>query len=264
MSELGNVDVYLTAHFDLVSRKCQHGIERGQCLSLECVKHSDIPVRGEKSWDSALQPQNAGTFQNLFQWNSQFPAPSGWITSFYRTLGSYGLTESPNLSRPEPEAETRQMPVIGYRGWRATKQLGRGINGRYMKGDSQVALNSLNGGEWDRRQVTRAKCRSYNHAAPNYHCECGLYVLTDLSAAPKWYGGQWPEGVIVGAVIGWGKVIQHGNEGWRAEYARPIGFLDTALFKDEPLLEAAAQQYGVPILERRALQLLAKEYGDRL
>jgi hypothetical protein len=80
-----------------------------------------------------------------------------------------------------------------------------------------------------------------------------------------WYAKNGvPSDVAIGAVIGWGNVIQHGDEGWRAEYARPIAFLRTDVFEDQPLLDRVAAQYGAPILNRKGLELYASEYGEAL
>ncbi len=45
---------------------------------------------------------------------------------------------------------------------------------------------------------------------------------------------------ILGAVIGWGKMLRHGDAGWRAQYAKPIAFVrlddrvETKLRNEEP------------------------------
>ncbi len=66
--------------------------------------------------------------------------------------------------------------------------------------------------------------------------------------------------IVAGGVVGWGRVIQHGGQGWRAEYGRPIGLLDTG----HPLLEMVARRYNVPILSHTGLQLTASENGELL
>jgi hypothetical protein len=250
--------------------KCKHDIDRGKCLSIECHQPSNIPVRGEKSWDSALQQPNGGTFQNLFQspfhitpmkWTYQFQFPSNYLSWYHQA-------EKPSPPKPEPDATTRSMPVIGYRSWRVVQTPDRDERGRFIKNSGPtVYLQSVNGfrhGNWQ-PGVTTAKCIGYaaEHKAPNYHCECGLYVLADLASAPHWYSDQGtaPD-VLTGAVVGWGDVIQHGDEGWRAEFAKPIAFLRTDVFADQPLLYKAAEQFGVPIMDRKGLQLLAAEYGE--
>jgi hypothetical protein len=69
--------------------------------------------------------------------------------------------------------------------------------------------------------------------------------------------------LVVGAVMGWGKVIQHGTEGWRTEHARIVGLLDckfsTAQSKNT---QVAAKEYGLEIYERSALEQYVREWGD--
>ncbi len=271
MAELG--DFHVTIRADVVTRKCQHGIERGQCLSVECVKHTDIPIRGEKSWDSRLQLQNGGSYQSQFRsfYQNQFLPSIRW--TYQMAAPSFQFT-NPSPSRSEPTAETRDLPVIGYRGWRvreapsAARSIGPRVAAHQVAGKPTVELVSVNQhfGPWDRNGVTRAVCHaSPGHKAPSFNCECGLYVLSSLATAPKWYGENGvPQDVVIGAVVGWGEVIQHGDEGWRAEFARPVAFLKTDLFYDQPLLYRAAEQYGIPVIERRGLELYAKEYGGGL
>jgi hypothetical protein len=222
-------------------------------------------LKGESEWVSKLSLPSVGTSQNPNQYSFQIsqvlrqslylnPWPS--LTFSFRSFGPLGA---------EPDATDRSMPVIGYRGWRVIRS-NRDEHGRFAK-DGPVALQSVNQtfGTWTAGGVTEAKCKagSEPHLAPHYHCECGLYVLADLSTAPKWYAQQGiPPDVVIGAVVGWGNVIQHGTEGWRAQYAQPIAFLKTDVFNDQPLLEEVAQQYKLPILERKGLQLLASEYGE--
>jgi hypothetical protein len=65
---------------------------------------------------------------------------------------------------------------------------------------------------------------------------------------------------VIGSIIGWGRVIQHGRQGWRAESARPVALLRTG----QPQLEEAAARYGLPLVSMRGLSLLPLEYGEVL
>ena len=65
---------------------------------------------------------------------------------------------------------------------------------------------------------------------------------------------------MVGAVIGWGRVIQHGRQGWRARNVRPVALLKTG----QPMLEGAAARYGLPLVSIRGLSVLPLEYGEVL
>ena len=69
---------------------------------------------------------------------------------------------------------------------------------------------------------------------------------------------------VVGAVMGWGRVVQHGAVGWRAQKARVVALLDCK-WSDEhlALTHQVAEAYGVPVLERDPLELYVKEFGER-
>ncbi len=168
------------------------------------------------------------------------------------------------LLTPEVDlpASGRDMPVIGYRTWQLRVTAGN------------VELGGLhNWGRWD-PGVTRASCRRTPpwmvglHRVPNPACACGLYALTTLDeparrarlSATSLFAVPGSSAMVAGAVVGWGRVIQHGLQGWRAEYGRPIGLLDTG----HPLLEVVARRYNVPLLSHRGLQLTAHEHGESL
>jgi hypothetical protein len=155
----------------------------------------------------------------------------------------------------------RLLPVVGYRTWK----LSQTAEGLQLKSVFKNCYWTLG--------VTRATCQQCapwvvnRHAVPNPSCECGLYAFS--SAVPVWTiepqldairrSRQEPVSVW-GAVVGWGRVVQHGQLGWRAEYARPVALLDTG----DALLEAAATRYGVPLLSWRGVQMVALEHGAML
>ena len=71
------------------------------------------------------------------------------------------------------------------------------------------------------------------------------------------------DGITVGAVMGWGKVVQHGKEGWRAEYAKIIALLDCKYSKGQLRnTQQAAAAYGVEVKSRDALEAMVSEFGD--
>jgi hypothetical protein len=53
------------------------------------------------------------------------------------------------------------------------------------------------------------------HDAQVLECGCGIHAFLHLERAVEL-------GPVVGVVTGWGRVIHHGSEGWRSEYARII------------------------------------------
>jgi hypothetical protein len=171
------------------------------------------------------------------------------------------------------------MPVVGFRAWHIQPKHRVGIG----PGWRLASLNQQHG-TWEPGPNTAYCARGYGgyghyadfHAAPKAECSCGFYVLTDFDKVPfetvtrmvdqRGHAvSETPVVMMVGAAVGWGKVVQHGDQGWRAEKVQLIALLDCKV-SDEHLriTQEVAASYGVPVLERKALELLAKEYGDPL
>lgn len=245
-----------------------------------------------QGWDSLSGLLGSGKYPNLalskspaFErnrsglWLPKSLAASLWASSFnsiYASTVSAGIVIGPNAAPihlsgisswmtaapvPPPAIQPtlliptkRDMPVIGFRSWTVTTR-------KKFWGGHGYALKSLAyPGEW-KPGITKAKCPTVSHEAPNEFCSCGLYVLARLKEVTRWGANQT---TVTGAVMGWGRVIQHDDEGWRAEFARPIAFLDTNTYGDQPDLQDIADQYGVPLLDRKNLELYVKEFGDPL
>ena len=106
------------------------------------------------------------------------------------------------------------------------------------------------------------------HTVPTASCQCGLHAFSTPSEAIRHAGrmvapacaGCEHAQPVAGAVVGWGRVIQHGRQGWRAESARPVALLETG----QPLVNEAAACYGLPLVSMRGLCLLPLEYGEVL
>ena len=234
---------------------CPHGMKRGLCLSFECSPHPNIPVRGEALWDSTLKSPRGTSFLSPGPWTFQFQTDQTWILPMSQfsiplwSLNGSFLQSVPTKTRKRraPKEIQRDMPVIGFRAWNV---------------GARSTLRSLNDGiPWPKKKAIHAKCLvEEKHKIPTWDCHCGVHVLAHLKDVPLW--GESDS--VAGAVIGWGHVIRHGDEGWRAEYARPIGLLDTRVYDESADLERLGESYGIPILGRQGLQLLAKEYGAAL
>lgn len=172
------------------------------------------------------------------------------------------LSSSPLASDRRLPEDRRRLPVIGWRSW------------RLCQAADDVVLGSLFGTERWHVGVTRAKCRrcppwmTSRHHVPDVSCGCGLYAFSTPAEAVRHaerqlaavYAGCKQPPPVVGAITGWGRVVQHGGQGWRAEYAGPIALLNSG----QPLLETVALHYGVPLVSMRGLCLLPLEYGGAL
>jgi hypothetical protein len=97
------------------------------------------------------------------------------------------------------------------------------------------------------------------HDAPVLECGCGIHALLHLERAVEL-------GPVVGVVTGWGRVIHHGSEGWRSEYARIIALASVperagagGRGVDSAMVTAT---YGVPFTTLDALVLVAREHAS--
>jgi hypothetical protein len=173
----------------------------------------------------------------------------------------------PSSTPPDPDRrlpeDRRRAPVIGWRSW------------KLRQARDGVLLYSMFGSDYWEVGITCARCRRWplsmpasHPAVPSASCECGLYAFSTPAEAiwhaerqlAKAFSGCGQPPPVAGAVVGWGRVIQHGGQGWRAEYSRPIALLNTG----QTLLEEAALRYRVPLVSMRGLCVLPMEFGGAL
>jgi hypothetical protein len=95
------------------------------------------------------------------------------------------------------------------------------------------------------------------HDAPVLECGCGIHAFVHLERAVEL-------GPVVGVVTGWGRVIHHGSEGWRSEYARIIALASVPdrAARGRDINEAmVTARYGVAFTTLDALALVAREHA---
>ena len=274
------------------------------------VVPDSLNLMEEIKWDFQQNPHESSTYPSLHPysypslnpWRPEWsrrpsnlylpPHPSsllpdawqGWRMALLR--GWIGPVTPPRPARPS-FVDKLENPVIGYRCWSIGKDAVTGAPRLTSVG------NYLFPDHWAPKAATEAHCRLHpggvkylaplrfgldaewhGHPVPDWYCECGLYVLSNLADAPNWLHHTGIPHVF-GAVVGWGKVIEHGDEGYRAEYARPIAFLGADAAKNlwrprnetywtpDELISAAAEEYGVPVIAtRKGLELYASEFGQ--
>jgi hypothetical protein len=235
-----------------------------------------VKTKEEKTSSPSQQP-TSGTYPN--------PNPSLFLTGGIVSLSLTASPHSPSLSETvsQFQPEKRLTPVVGFRSWNAISTHKLGV------GPSWVLL-SLNHGIHLKLGRNEAGCAARNflsypgqdrlgpHTSPDATCSCGFYVMNDIDAVPFGQGGAQsltihpagnattrPAVMVAGAVVGWGRVVQHADEGWRAQYIQLIALLDCKVSDDHlRTTNEIAEAYGVPVVERKALELMAKEYGESL
>lgn len=183
--------------------------------------------------------------------NSSYVINLGGLGGLYSTAPvDFGQAIAP----PALPVEKREMPVVGYRAWDFSSKFRIGL-GR------DVALKSTGVDHHWRSGDNHATCNNGRHSAPDQNCHCGYYVLANLDEVER--HRTLNDGVVVGAVMGWGKVVQHGTEGWRAEYAKIIALLDCKYSKGQLRnTQQAAAAYEVEVKSRDALEATVSEFGD--
>lgn len=124
--------------------------------------------------------------------------------------------------------------------------------------------NRVYGGRAEVVSVARAQligevrsefAKKHRAPVPSRHCTCGLHAYSDAASALRY---EDYAGYVVGAVLGWGRIVPYRGEGWRAQFARPIAMVSSV--KSRPV----AETYGIPLISREALEPYALEFGERL
>lgn len=208
-----------------------------------------------KDWvfqDGLHRPRPPVDLSSL-RFNPTFLYRNPWSTSAVFPPIANTPTNPPSPPPLPLPTEKREMPVVGYRAWGFSSKFRIGL-GR------DVALKSTGVDHHWSVGANHATC-NHDHAAPQQSCHCGYYVLASLDEVEKHQ--TLNDGVVVGAVMGWGKVVQHGREGWRAEFAKIIALLDCKYSKGQLRnTQQAATAYGVEVKTRDALEYTVREFGD--
>jgi hypothetical protein len=232
--------------------------------SLVCaVLHHVIYRRKEKSWDSVSRQAGSGTSRPL----------------------------SPSRSQPQRKSLPRSLrrePAIGFRAFRIyfEKDENKAKSPILLPLVSAIrgsaGLESLIGEKASWRPggvASRCRCnRGCGVDSPGVHCGCGLYACRDVSSVYSLvkdaHLGGYLSGsgvVVVGVVMGWGKVIQHGGDGWRAQYAKVVALSNSLLgygtregvnWSPPGLIGTLAQKYQSAVIDLGGLELYAKEFGS--
>lgn len=115
---------------------------------------------------------------------------------------------------------------------------------------------------WPSRIVATSHCHADKlHHAPHKTCQCGWWAKWNFHTT---YQYQIPMG-IRGAILGWGKVERHHDEGFRCEHAQIIALekptnalvvndnLSYRINDNVKIAQKIAEQYDVPLLSAKEL-----------
>lgn len=174
-------------------------------------------------------------------------------------------------------------PIAGYRTW-------------VMEGDTPEISGVIHRVIWPPGTDAHAECRKHilpsgglapgkrrsRHMVPSLKCQCGFWAYNDLHTMKASNSYCWGSVIksVRGVIIAWGR-IQITELGFRAEYARPVGFLrwderrpqakEPDFLSDEMLaqrefynhqLERISDVYQIPLVNtEKELQEIAREVG---
>jgi len=159
-------------------------------------------------------------------------------------------------------SEIVARPLVGFRIWN-------------VEDDELRTVTDLGDTATWAEGKARAACKGVPGLCENAeHCMCGLHIYS----YPHW---TWGYGVA-GAVVAWGTIIEH-QSGFRAEYARPIAFLEPTHYLGcdvEAVMEVygqrigcncrtntgiparMAEKYEVPLLNEKEIKAYMSWFGD--
>jgi hypothetical protein len=161
----------------------------------------------------------------------------------------------------EPVAE----PLVGFRRWgcrRGGLYSGIFVAGRFIPNPAlSLVAPRARPAPWPTGEDRPAKCFAVRgHEAPYRDCRCGYSAYYALPEEPELPA---PEAVW-GAVVAWGRIVEC-ERGFRARYARPVALLDREHPRcqiERGRLARAAENYGIPLLERDELVAYGTWHGE--
>lgn len=201
-------------------------------------------------YPSLSQPAASGDKVNLLsQWSIQPRIQTNWTYEIQ--------ANPPQLQLPSGR---REQPVVGYRAWIPSHRQRLGM-------EREITMCATAANYVWKLGRNQASCTAHqaseDHQAPEPWCSCGFWVLSTLDQLED-HLTVMPH-MVVGAVMGWGKVVQHGEVGWRAQYAKPLALLDLKMGrKNRGLAQEVAKAYRLPIFERSALEMVVGEHDGLL
>ena len=155
------------------------------------------------------------------------------------------------MSQPDPAAA--ELVVGAWRGYRVWRIADDRLTGWWYTG--YVWAPGVSEASCAARRWTLRGRRAWHpgRAAPQRDCGCGLYALHQpwdfAGPLPSRHFGYYDQAdTVIGVVAGWGRAFR-GEQGWRAQFARPV-----ALYRAPELgeqVDRIAGRYGCQVIETR-------------
>lgn len=190
---------------------------------------------------------------------TNFPYADEWAKAMANLQRAILQVKSSPLAKDDAASATVKMgdPVddfaIGWRFW-ATFPHTVGIYG-------QVYPERWNDAQWT-EAICGVSLRFHGTDSPELWCTCGLYVR-HFNASFGQHTAPLSRPIpgisdVVGAVLAKGRIIEHGVEGFRAQYAKPIALAASVNHRGAHLI---AQAYEIPLLPLGDLRDYALKFG---
>lgn len=141
---------------------------------------------------------------------------------------------------------TAELPILGFRFWK-------------VKHGKLTSANVRQSWEVDDNEAVCLTTRK--HQAPSRSCRCGYYAYSEipnLNLLSKHVELKL-NGYVLGAVVGWGKVVRCRN-GWRAQYVRPIAIASDFGCRTDKVKQV--HELGLPLIHTSGLLAYAKEHAQ--
>ena len=176
----------------------------------------------------------------------------------------------PSMSPSRPE------PILGYRWWWTFRERDGRPGLRAWVWDIPWRVPGITeAAHWDEKGERFLGGVTHMLPIPADKCLCGLYAWCRLPDALKGIqqfnrcaGDASGLLAIAGAVVTGGSTIIHGDEGLRAQYARPVAFAQSEpgtegnqLLGAQALFADLAAAFGVPLMPLGKLETYAREFG---
>ena len=153
-------------------------------------------------------------------------------------------------------------PAIGFRVWRIDEMLTEprlASPHRFAAWLPGAPLKAECKGELGPRALANPHQKQPGVAPPVETCTCGIYAYHDKDEMLEAITSR----LVGGVILAWGRLTIH-QEGFRAEFARPLALCYPQLFVRSMAgsVTRVADVYRLPVLDASHIAVFAAEFGD--